>query len=103
MPNSSRDKDSLMAFETNGFCGWKNAIDRFKGHEQSNVHIASVKTINSSKSKTTIATALAAHQVKEMEENRLALQSNFPVCVFWLHKDWPSEEKLKKVQTYAKF
>ncbi len=44
LPNSSRDTESLAAFVTNGFNGWKNAIDRFKGHEQSSVHLASVNS-----------------------------------------------------------
>ena len=71
LPSTSRDKDSMLAFVQNGFNNWKNAAERFKGHELSNYHL--VADVQSE----SITTVISTIQRKEMDESRSALSRIF--------------------------
>ena len=76
LPSTSRDKDSMLAFVQNGFNNWKNAAERFKGHELSNYHLVAVKTVSDVQSES-ITTVISTIQRKEMDESRSALSRIF--------------------------
>jgi len=58
-----------LAFVTEGFNGWKDAVESFKKHEKSSTHLKAVQ----SQSKSSIAVQLSTQHAKDQEHNRDAL------------------------------
>ncbi len=77
LPKDSRSKDSMLAFVTNGFRNWKKAIEKFKAHEESNLHKVGVAAILSAQKSSTVSSQLSGQVKKEMLDSRTALTKIF--------------------------
>ena len=73
LPNTSRDKDSHLAFVTNGFSNWKKALLRFKSHEGSNFHKEACRAVVAAKGGVNVVSACVKGKAKEMDDARQAL------------------------------
>uniref|UniRef100_H3B199 DUF4371 domain-containing protein n=1 Tax=Latimeria chalumnae TaxID=7897 RepID=H3B199_LATCH len=73
LPNTSIDKDSYMDFVQHGFTTWKKALERFSGHEKSNLHSAASRALATVEAGVNIVAACSQGKQKQMQEARRAL------------------------------
>ncbi|KAK4013427.1 hypothetical protein OUZ56_025982 [Daphnia magna] len=78
LPRESREKDAFQAFVEKGFDRWKDAIERFKIHERSALHLAAVSGLLDAE-KTPISATFSNILKRDMEDNRSALKRIFSV------------------------
>uniref|UniRef100_H3AME6 Uncharacterized protein n=1 Tax=Latimeria chalumnae TaxID=7897 RepID=H3AME6_LATCH len=72
LPNTSRDKDSYVAFIQHGFVNWK-ALERLNSHEESNLHSAASHALAAVEAGVNIVAACSQGKQKQMQEARRAL------------------------------
>ncbi|KAJ8911105.1 hypothetical protein NQ315_003367 [Exocentrus adspersus] len=59
LPSSVSDQKSINSFVVEGFCNWKKATERFKIHESSTMHKASLYAKINTESGTNVAASLS--------------------------------------------
>ena len=73
LPSTTNDKESLRAFEQDGFSSWAKALERFQTHEKSKLHRAAVSTVAATNADVNVATSISAGKYKQMSDARTAL------------------------------
>lgn len=89
MKISSRDESSLQAFVTNGFSNWKNAVERFKGHECSQNHRDAAIAVVSRRNDTNISGVISKQAQQDREDARHCLFKIFETVRFMAVQDIP--------------
>jgi hypothetical protein len=72
---SNRDAETIRVFTSDGFSAWHKALERFKGHEKSEVHRASMEVMGHISHGHNIHAKLSACKQQEMKDSRVALLS----------------------------
>lgn len=73
LPTGSRYSRSRKAFVTDGFDCWKNAVQRFTNHENSEFHIAACESLFNVK-RPSIVKKLSSAKEREMWNARIVLE-----------------------------
>ncbi|XP_066587629.1 zinc finger MYM-type protein 1-like [Prorops nasuta] len=76
------DQRSISTFVTYGFDSWKKAIERFKSHEKSSVHLTAVKCSKSVQQGINVQNMLSEYKKRETLEARICLKKIFTSVLY---------------------
>lgn len=80
------------AFISGGFSNWKKAIEKFKTHESSQVHLKAVIAILAQRSDTNISDIMSQQTQQCRMDARHSLVKIFETIPFWLSKEYLYED-----------